>query len=254
MKRDARSTALALVASGLVIVGSAACSPQEISATLLSPGSEQSAENAGAEAESGNLSGQVEFLSPGEFIIDDQAFLVGENTQITGGINACPAVEGIDTDGIGTVECDLESFEAAVQGDTDVFAEVALGEEGVAESITEYAQDGQAPAEPEDPEAAPEDGDGEAGEAGGFTGTAAGELEYRSPGEYSIDGTTFYVAEDTQITAGNYACAGGVQDPDTGEVTCDFDDFDATLANGTAVLATVDIVDGIAESITEYEA
>lgn len=254
MKRDVRST-LALAASGLAIVGAAACSPQEISAALVSPDSADTDENSGSETAANTLSGEVESLSPGEFLIDDQAFLVGEDTQITGGVHACPATEGTDQNGHGTVDCDLESFEAAVQDDAAVFAEVAVDEEGIAESITEYAQDGdQGAAEPGNPEASPGDGDGAAEETGGFTGTATGELVYRAPGEYSVDGTSFYVAEDTQITAGIYACAEGVEDPDTGNVTCDFDEFDATLANGTVVLASVEIVDGIAESITEFEA
>ncbi|WP_017613100.1 hypothetical protein [Nocardiopsis salina] len=37
---------------------------------------------------------------------------------------------------------------------------------------------------------------------------------------------------------------------DTGSVTRG---FDATLVNGTVILASVEIVDGLAESITEYE-
>lgn len=244
MKHDLRSTALALVTSGLVVVGSAACSPQDVFNAPTSADPASTGESTG-EADTRTLSGELEFLAPGELIIEDQSFFVAEDTRILGGINACPAEEGADDEGNGTVECDLETLEATLQEGTVVFAEVVTNDDGIAESITEYEQDG-----------GQEPGGGDGGEegAGGFTGTASGELEYRSPGEYVVDGTSFYVAEDTLITAGIYACADGVQDPDTGNVTCDFDEFDATLANGTVILASVEMVDGIAESITEFQA
>ena len=250
MKRDVRTTTLALATFGLVVIGSAGCSTQDMVEAAASADPAQTGANSGTEAEAQNLTGELEFLAPGEFIIDDQAFFVAEDTQITGGIYACPADDGVGPDGRGTVECDLESLEATLQGGTVVFAEVAMNEDGIAESITEYDEDSE-PGAPEEPG---QGGGEDTPETGGFTGTATGELEYRAPGEYVVDGTSFYVAEDTLITAGIYACADGVQDPDTGNVTCDFDEFDATLANGTVILASVEIVDGIAESITEYEA
>lgn len=259
MNRDLRSTVLALATSGLVIMGAAACAGESEEAF--------DAELRGAEgAESGSgeqtqtLSGEMEYLAPGEFIISDQAFFISEDTQILGGISACPADDGTDENGYGTVECGLEELETTLQEGTVVFAEVEMNEDGIAESITEYDQDSHLDSGDADGSGGSEDSEGGGGDqapeegSGGFTGTLSGELEYLAPGEYLIDGTAFYVSEDTRIIGGVYACADGVQDPDTGNVTCDFDEFDATLANGTVILAEVEIVEGIAESITEYEA
>ena len=244
MKLDVRSSVLALATSGLVIVGSAACSAQGMVDAVSSVDPAHTGENSQVDEGAETLAGELEFLAPGEFIIDGQAFYIAEDTRILGGHHVCPAEDGVDETGFGIVECDLETLEATVQGDTAVFAEVEVNEEGNAESVTEYDNDSHYDSvEPEAPE-----------ESGGFTGTATGELEYIALGEYRVDGTAFYVAEDTTIIAGIYACAEGVQDPDTGEVRCDFDEFDATLANGTVILASVEMVDGIAESITEYEA
>ncbi|MFC3998205.1 hypothetical protein ACFOVU_19930 [Nocardiopsis sediminis] len=153
----------------------------------------------------------------------------------------------------GSVGCSAQGMFTAVSSEEPAQTDANSGtEEGTpnTEPDADSDQDASAPAAPE----APAEGGDEAAEGTeGFTGSAEGELEYVAPGEYIVDGTAFYVAESTQITAGIYACADGVQDPDTGDVTCDFDEFDATLANGNVVLASVEIVDGIAESITEYE-
>lgn len=255
MKLDFRSSVLALTTSALVVVGSAACSAQGMTDTVSSVDPTQTGENSQVDSAQETLAGELEFLAPGEFIIDGQAFYIAEDTRILGGHHVCPAEDGVDETGFGIVECDLETLEAAVQGDTAVFAEVEMNGEGNAESVTEYDNDSHYDSgEPDGSEGAPEEGAEAPEESGGFTGTATGELEYIAPGEYRVDGTAFYVAEDTTIIAGIYACAEGVQDPDTGEVRCDFDEFDATLANGTVILASVEMVDGIAESITEYEA
>ncbi|MFE1102984.1 hypothetical protein ACFW4K_20930 [Nocardiopsis alba] len=256
MKREIRNTVLALATSGLVVVGSAACSSQEVidAVTSSDSGLSGASDWTGEDA----LMGRLEYLAPGEFVIDGQAFFVSEETRYLGGLNVCPAEDGVDDVGFGVVECDLESFEAAAQGETPVHAkaEAELGEndEIIAVSITEY--DSETPNDSGATDApgaapAPENGAGD-GAADGASELVSGELEYISPGEYMIDGTAFYVAEDTVIYAGLYACAGGVQDPDTGDVICDFDRFDATLANGTAITAEVEIVDGVALSITEY--
>ncbi len=244
MKLDVRSSLLAVATSGLVVVGAAACSTQGLIDAVSSADPAHTGENQMPDSGQETLAGELEYLAPGEFIIDGQAFNAAENTQILGGHHVCPAEDGLDENAFGIVECDLETLEAAAQGDTAVFAEVAVDDEGIASSITEYDNDSHHVVEPDNPH------DSE----GGFTGTATGELEYIAPGEYRVDGTAFYVAEDTTIIAGLYACAEGVQDPDTGEVQCDFDEFDATLANGTVILASVDIVDGIATSITEFDA
>ncbi len=246
MKRDIRSTLLALATSGVVVVGSAACagaSPE--------PGAENVSSASAAEPQT--LSGELQYIAPGELAIGDQAFFVSEETQILAGIYACPAEDGVDENGQGTVECDLETVEEALQDGTVILAGAEVNDDGIATWITEHDPEG--PGVPDDGDQDGSGGDdGAAEEPGGFTGTASGELEYVAPGEYIVDGTAFYVAEDTVITAGIYACADGVQDPDTGNVTCDFDEFDATLANGTVILASVEMVDGIATSITEFEA
>lgn len=98
-------------------------------------------------------------------------------------------------------------------------------------------------------------GDAEGGEAGSsaFTGSLSGELEYLAPGEYILDGQAFYVSEETEILGGLYTCASDSAG-DTGTVECPFDDFDSALADGTVVLAEVEIQEGIAESITEFQA
>ncbi|MFC4565621.1 hypothetical protein ACFO4E_27500 [Nocardiopsis mangrovi] len=231
MKRNVRSAVLTLVTSGLVVVGSVGCSAQGMLDAVMSADPAQPDASSGAESGTQNMTGELEFIAPGELAIDGQAFFVAADTQITGGIYACPADDGVDPDGNGTVECDLETLEATLQEGTVVIANVAVNDEGNAESITEYdANSDRDPSEPAGSEEPAEGGDEAAEGSGGFTGTATGELEYLAPGEYIVDGTAFYVAEDTQITAGIYACAGGVQDPDTGNVTCDFDEFDATLA------------------------
>ncbi|MEU0236280.1 hypothetical protein ABZ234_01175 [Nocardiopsis sp. NPDC006198] len=244
MNRNFRTTVLALATSGLVVLGSAACSSGEV-IDAVADGTD-AGEGNGAAVVTEPRVGLLEFIAPGEFSIDGEAFFVTEETQILGGLNACPAEDGLDENGFGVVDCDLESLEAAVQGGAPVYAEAEVEEPGNALSITEYDNDRQA--EPA-PGAAP--GEGAAGTPGG-SAVVRGELEYIAPGEYMIDGTAFFVAEDTVIYAGVHACAGGVQDPDTGDVICDFDEFDATLANGTSVTAEVRVVEGVAESITEY--
>ncbi|WP_433697068.1 hypothetical protein [Nocardiopsis sp. CA-288880] len=247
MNRNFRTTVLALATSGLVVLGSAACSSEEVIEAVAS----------GSDAGEGNeatvvtepRSGLLEYIAPGEFSIDNQAFFVTEETQILGGLNACPAEDGLDENGFGVVDCDLESLEAAAQGDAPVYVEAEVEETGNALSITEYDVDGQVGSEPG---AAPGDGAAGTDEAAEGSALLRGELEYIAPGEYMIDRTAFFVAEDTVIYAGIYACAGGVQDPDTGDVICDFDEFDATLANGTSITAEVQVVEGIAQTITEY--
>lgn len=252
MKRDIRNTVLALATSGLVAVGSAACSSQEVIDAVASSdsGRSEASDRTGEDA----LMGQLEYLAPGEFVIDGQAFFVSEETRYLGGLDVCPAEDGVDDVGFGVVECDLESFEAAARGEAPVHvkAEAESGEndEIIAVTITEY--DSETPNDSgatDTPESAPVPEDGA---ADGVSELVSGDLEYISPGEYMVDGTAFHVAEDTVIHAGLYACAGGVQDPDTGDVICDFDRFDAALANGTAITAEVEIVDGVALSITEY--
>ncbi|MFE1167833.1 hypothetical protein [Nocardiopsis sp. NPDC058789] len=245
MKRTFRTTVLALATSGLVVLGSAACSSEAV-VNAVSGDSPQTSEGNGEGNEAAVVteprSGKLEFVAPGEFMIDGEAFFVSEETRILGGHHACPAEDGVDDDGFGIVECDLESLEAATQSGTDVHARAEVLETGNAESITEYDNDShQQPEEPVDE-----------GATGGGEEYVVGELEYIAPGEYMIDGTAFFVSEDTVIIGGVNACAGGVQDPDTGDVACDFDRFDATLANGTTIMAEVEIADGMAESITEF--
>ena len=100
-----------------------------------------------------------------------------------------------------------------------------------------------------------DEGGSEGGDAegDGFTGTLSGEVEYLAPGEYIVDGQAFFVSEETEILGGLYTCASDSAG-DTGSVECPFDEFDEALADGTVVLAGVEVQDGIAESITEFQA
>lgn len=143
MKRDVRSTALALLASGLLVIGSAACSSDAIGSVAenVSENTETSnADNAseGEAGESQTLTGELQYRAPGEYTIGDQAFYVAESTQILAGIHACPAEDGADENGSGTVECSFDEFDAALENGTVVLAEVEIAD-GIAESITEYA-------------------------------------------------------------------------------------------------------------------
>ena len=135
MKLGIRSSTLPLLASGLLVISTAACSDlDDAAAELRSSESESTAESSDGVTET--LSGEVEFLSPGEYIIDGQAFLVGEDTEILGGIYACADGTPPD-DGSGTVPCDIDTFENALQSDMDVHATVEVNDDGIAGTIVE---------------------------------------------------------------------------------------------------------------------
>lgn len=142
MKRDVRSTALALLATGLLAIGSTACSSEAIGSVAenVSAGTETTDAgdaSEGASADSQTLTGELAYRAPGEYTIGDQAFYVAESTQILGGIYACPTEDGTDENGSGTVECSFDDFDAALEKGTVVLAEVEIVD-GIAESITEY--------------------------------------------------------------------------------------------------------------------
>lgn len=142
MKRDVRSTALALLATGLLAIGSTACSSDAIGSGAENVSTDTESTDAGnasegASAESQTLTGELEYLAPGEYIIDGQAFYVAESTRILGGIHTCPTEDGTAENGSGTVECSFDEFDAALESGTVVLAEVEIVD-GIAESITEY--------------------------------------------------------------------------------------------------------------------
>ncbi|WP_019609237.1 hypothetical protein [Nocardiopsis sp. CNS-639] len=91
--------------------------------------------------------------------------------------------------------------------------------------------------------------------ADGFTGTLSGEVVYLAPYEYIVGDQAFYVTEDTEILGGLYTCAPEVPNDDmTGTVECSMEEFDAELKDGTVVLAGVEVENGIAQTITEFQA
>lgn len=91
--------------------------------------------------------------------------------------------------------------------------------------------------------------------ADGFTGTLSGEVVHLAPYEYIVGDQAFYVTEDTQILGGLYTCAPEVPNDDmTGTVECSIEEFEAELKDGTVVLAGVEVEDGIAQTITEFQA
>lgn len=91
--------------------------------------------------------------------------------------------------------------------------------------------------------------------AEGFTGTLSGEVVYLAPGEYIVGDQAFYVTEDTKILGGLYTCAPEVpNDDETGTVECSMEEFEAALKDGMVVLAGVEVEDGIAQTITEFQA
>ncbi|WP_017569552.1 hypothetical protein [Nocardiopsis halotolerans] len=89
----------------------------------------------------------------------------------------------------------------------------------------------------------------------GFTGTLSGEVVYLAPGEYIVNDQAFHVTEDTRILGGLYTCAPEVPTDDmTGTVECGLGEFESELRDGTVVLAGVEVVDGVARTITEFQA
>lgn len=136
MNRDVRSTVPALLSAGLLTLGATGCFGQETVAAEPQSTQGQSADDS-AEGVTETLSGEVAYLAPGEYIVNDQAFYVAEDTQILAGIHTCPAEDGADDNGSGTVECSFDEFDAALQEGTVVLAEVEVVE-GVAATITEY--------------------------------------------------------------------------------------------------------------------
>lgn len=131
MKNTFRSTALALLSSGLLVAGVAACGT---SADETEDSEDAEGGEAGSGAFTGSLSGELEYLTPGEYILDGQAFYVGEETEILGGLYTCTSDSAGDT---GTVECPFDDFDSALADGTVVLAEVEI-EEGITESITEF--------------------------------------------------------------------------------------------------------------------
>ncbi|GAB3484341.1 hypothetical protein [Nocardiopsis coralliicola] len=249
MRLGSRPSFLALLAAGLLAVSASGCANLEQASADLQ-GSASEAQDADSSNVTETLSGQVEYLAPGEYIIDGQAFFVTEDTEILGGIYAC--ADGTPPeDGSGTVPCDIDTFESALQSDMPVFAEVDVVE-GNADTITEYLNDN---GDSESPDGGsgnvdvPEDGAG----GGESAASLSGQVEYLAPGEYIIDGQAFFVSEETEILGGIYACADGTPPEDgSGTVPCDIDTFESALQSDMPVHATVEVDgNGIAETITE---
>ncbi|MFJ9555514.1 hypothetical protein ACIRPH_16990 [Nocardiopsis sp. NPDC101807] len=252
MSRNTRSSFLALLTAGLLTLGATGCFSPDAVATEAFDAEAQGAESNGAEGVTATMGGEVTYLAPNEYLVDDQAFHVDETTQVLGGIYVCPAEDGVDETGYGIVECSYEELDAALQGGTAVLAEVAIVD-GFAESITEYRTDGHG-----DPEAQESSENGSAGGdplPEGVTTTLTGEVTYLAPYEYLVDDQAFYVDETTEHVGGIYVCPGeeGLHEDGHGNVSCPFDELETALAEGTFVYAEVVIVDGVAETVTEYQ-
>ncbi|WP_231972360.1 hypothetical protein [Nocardiopsis alborubida] len=251
MNRDVRSTLLALVSAGLITLGATGCFSPEAEAEAFDAEAQssegRSVENDGAEGVTTTLAGEVTYLAPNEYLVENQAFYVDETTQVLGGINVCPAEDGVDETGYGTVECSYEELDAAVQGGTAVLAEVAIVD-GFAESILEYQTDGHG-----DPENGSGGGDSP---AEGVTTTLTGEVTYLAPYEYLVGNQAFYVDETTEHIGGIYVCPGeeGLHEDGHGNLSCPHGELETALAQGTFVYAEVAIVDGVATTILEYQA
>ncbi|WP_231972361.1 hypothetical protein [Nocardiopsis alborubida] len=247
MSRSTRSSLLALLTAGLITLGATGCfSPDAIDTEAFDAEAQstdgQSAANS-AEGVTTTLAGEVTYLAPNEYLVENQAFYVDETTQVLGGINVCPAEDGVDETGYGTVECSYEELDAALQGGTAVLAEVAIVD-GFAESILEYQTDGHGDPESDSVDAAP---------AEGVTTTLEGELTYLAPHEYLVENQAFYVEDVTQIFCGNnISPTRGADESGYATQPCAEVELEAALQEGTVVYAEVVIVDGVAESITEY--
>ncbi len=250
MSRSTRSSLLALLTAGLVTLGATGCfSPDAVDAEAFdaeAQSSESQSVNDGAEGVTATMGGEVTYLAPYEYLVENQAFYVDETTQVLGGINVCPAEDGVDETGYGIVECSYEELDAALQGGTVVLAEVAIVD-GFAESVKEYQTDGH--------------GDPENGSAGGdsstegVTTTLTGEVTYLAPYEYLVENQAFHVEETTEHVGGIYVCPGpeGLHEDGHGNLSCPFDELETALAEGTYVYAEVAIVDGVATTILEYQ-
>jgi hypothetical protein len=251
MNRDARSAVPALLAAGLLAFGATGCfSPEAVDAEPQS--AEAPSVDEGAEGVTETLAGEVAYLAPNEYIVDDQAFHVDETTRVLGGISVCPAEDGVDGTGYGTVACSYAELDAALQEGTVVLAEVAIAD-GFAETITEYQEDGHGdPDTPQSPGNGSADGDSS---AEGVTTTLTGEVTYLAPYEYIVDDQAFYADETTEHVGGIYVCPAeeGLHEDGHGNLSCPFGELETALAEGTFVYAEVVIVNGVAETITEYQ-
>ncbi len=84
---------------------------------------------------------------------------------------------------------------------------------------------------------------------------AWGEVEFLASGELAVDGEPFSVTEGTEIIGGIYACEtdDGAAPNGYGTVECDQESLEATLQEGTVVIASVSgDQDGNARTITEF--
>ncbi|WP_444962163.1 hypothetical protein [Nocardiopsis sp. M1B1] len=133
MNRDIRTSALAVLSAGLLTLGATGFSP---AAAAEQQGAGNQGVEAGADGFTGTLSGEVVHLAPYEYLVGDQAFYVTEDTEILGGLYTC-APEVPNDDMTGTVECDMEEFEAELKDGTVVLAGVEV-ENGIAQTITEF--------------------------------------------------------------------------------------------------------------------
>lgn len=250
MSRSTRSSLFALLTAGLITLGATGCFSQDMADVVPFDAEAQSAEgqsaNDSAEGVTRTLAGELTYLAPNEYLVENQAFHIDETTRVLGGINVCPAEDGVDGTGYGIVECSYEELDAAVQGGTAVLAEVAIVD-GFAESISEYQTDGHGDPESDSADVAP---------AEGVTTTLTGEVTYLAPYEYLVGDQAFYVEETTEHVGGIYVCAGpeGLHEDGHGNLSCPHGELENALAQGTFVYAEVAIVDGIATTILEYQA
>lgn len=136
MSRSTRSSLFALVTAGLLTLGATGCFSQDAADVEPFDAEAQSAENDSAEGVTTTLAGELTYLAPHEYLVENQAFHVDDVTQIFCGNNISPT-QGADESGYATQPCAEVELEAALQEGTVVYAEVVIVD-GVAESITEY--------------------------------------------------------------------------------------------------------------------
>lgn len=132
---------MALLSAGVFTLGATGChlSPAAVDAESQSAEDQSVNESANESAEGVNktLAGELTYLAPQEYLVENQAFHVDELTDILCGIYLDPSENNIDENGYATGVCSYVELEDALEEGDFVVAEVVIVN-GVAETITEY--------------------------------------------------------------------------------------------------------------------